>query len=167
MTRRMICGGIAVTALMMTVPASIEAATPFARAHFSFDALATCQQPAVTDFPVHAEGTGVLSTDKTATLDMESNIEGKVRYNSKLGAKAEKVPGGSASLRVAGRHTLRVVREYPNNSIIVYITVIGNACTMKIENRLKRGKSQYTFYGNAGVAYCSQPRIVKTECTPY
>jgi hypothetical protein len=157
----------ALTGLILTIPVSSEAAGVVARARFSFDALANCEKPAVQDFPVHAEGTGVLSADRSATLDMESNIEGRSQYNATLGAKPKEAPGGSTSLRVAGRHTLRAIRDYPNNSIVVYITVIGNSCAMKIENRLKPGKRQYTFYGKLGVAYCSKPRIVHAECTPY
>lgn len=157
----------AVTGLMPILPTSSEAAAVVARARFSFDALANCERPAVQDFPVHAEGTGVLSADRSATLDMESNIEGRTKYNATLGAKPKEAPGGSTSLRVAGRHTLRAIRDYPNNTIVVYMTVIGNACGMKIENRLKPGKRQYTFYGKLGVAYCAKPRIVHTECTPY
>jgi hypothetical protein len=147
-----------------SVPA--QAAGPAVRGRFSFDAVATCQQPAVQNFTVHAEGTGVLSTDRTATLDMQTNVEGRVQYEAKLGAKKE-APGGSTSLRVAGRHTLKAVRDYPNNRIIVYMTIIGNSCAMRIENKLKPGKRQYTFYGRLGVAYCSRPRVTHTECAPY
>jgi hypothetical protein len=158
---------MALTTLMLAMPVSGEAAGIILRAHFSFDALATCEKPTVQNFPVHAEGTGTLLADRSATLDMGSNVDGRTRYEAKLGAKPKEVPGGSASLRVAGRHTLRAIRDYPNNSIIVYMTVIGNSCALKIENRLKQGKRQYTFYGNLGVAYCSKPRITHAECTPY
>ena len=151
---------------ILALPVGSEAAGTTVRARFSFDALADCQQPAVRDFAVHGEGTGTLSTDRTATLDMQSNIEGHTSYTAKLGAKAEAV-GGSASLRVAGRHTLKAIREYPNNYIFVYMTVIGNACAMRIENRLKPGRRQYAFQNSTGIAYCSRPRIVRTECTPY
>ena len=154
-------------AFILMMPVSSDAAGVTVRAKFSFDALADCQQPAVRDFPVHAEGTGSLSTDRTATLDMDSNVEGRMQYSAKLGAKPTEAIGGSASLRVAGRHTLKAVREYPNNYIIVYMTVIGNACALRIENRLKPGKRQYAFQGNIGTALCSKPRIVRTECTPY
>jgi len=34
------------------------------RGRFSFDALATCQQPAIKHFPVHAEGTARLKPGK-------------------------------------------------------------------------------------------------------
>lgn len=161
------CVFAAFAACILMMPVAGDAAGTTIRAKFSFDALADCQQPAVKDFPVHAEGTGTLSTDRTATLDMQSNVEGSVRYTAKLGAKPTEAIGGSASLRVAGRHTLKAVREYPNNYIIVYMTVIGNGCAMRIENRLKPGKRQYAFQNNMGTALCSKPRIVRTECIPY
>ncbi|WMT76213.1 hypothetical protein [Bradyrhizobium sp. Ash2021] len=167
MQARMPCVIAVLAASMLATAVPGEAAGTSVRARFSFDAVANCEKPAVQNYPVHAEGTGVLSTDRTATLDMNSNVEGRVRYNAKLGAKPTEAIGGSASLRVAGRHTLQAVRDYPNNSIVVYMTVIGNSCSLRIENRLKPGKRQYTFTGNLGVAYCSKPRIIHTECTPY
>lgn len=155
------------TATVLLMPVTGEAAGTTVRAKFSFDGLADCQQPVVHDFPVHAEGSGELSTDRTATLDLQSNIGGREQYSAKLGAKPTEALGGSASLRVAGRHTLKAVREYANNYVIVYMTVIGNACALRIENRLKPGKRQYAFQGNMGTALCSKPRIVRAECTPY
>jgi hypothetical protein len=161
------CILITLAVLVLLMPDRSEAAGVTVRAKFSFDALADCEQPSVRDFPVHAEGTGTLSTDRTATLDMESNVEGRMQYTARLGGKPTEAIGGSASLRVAGRHTLKAVREYPNNYIIVYMTVIGRSCTLRIENRLKPGKRQYAFQGNIGTALCSKPRIVRSECTPY
>ena len=155
------------TILVASIPASSEAAGVTVRAKFSFDAVADCEHPSVRDFPVHAEGTGTLSTDRTATLDMESNVEGRVQYTAKLGAKPTEAIGGSAQVRVAGKHTLKAVREYPNNYIIVYMTVRGNSCALRIENRLKPGKRQYAFQGNIGTALCAKPRVVRAECTPY
>jgi hypothetical protein len=84
-----------------------------------------------------------------------------------LGDKPTDAPGGSASLHVAGKHTLRAIRDYPNNYIVVNLTVIGKSCSMTIENRLKPGKRQYTFHTAVGIAYCSKPRIIRAECTPY
>jgi hypothetical protein len=156
-----------IAASMTLLPASSDAAGITVRARFSFDAVATCQQPAVANFPVHAEGTGTLSTDRTATLDMNSNVEGQQSYSAKLGGRPTEAPGGSASLNVVSRHTLRAVREYPNNLIIVYMTVVGKFCSLKIENRLKPGRRQYTFTGNMGVALCSKPRVTHAECAPY
>ena len=108
-----------------------DASAQSLRAKFSFEGTANCTNPAISGFPIHGEGTCVLSTDRSAKLDLNSNIEGPVTINAKLGAKASDAPGGSASLRVAGRHTLRAVRNYPNNSIIIDLTVVGNSCSMK------------------------------------
>ena len=158
----------ALAILIMTLPVSGNAAGTVVRARFSFDALATCTQPAVQNYPVHAEGSGTLSTDRTATLDMSSNIQGKETYTAKLGARPAEALGGSASLRVVNQHTLRAVREYPNNLIIATMTVIGNSCSMKVVNVLKPGKREYTFYtGSGGFAYCSAPQITRTECSSF
>ena len=153
--------------LITTLPVAGNAAGTVIRARFSFDALATCTSPAVQNFAVHAEGSGTLSTDRTATLDMSSNIQSRETYTAKLGGRPTEATGGTASLRVVNRHTLRAVREYPNNMIIATMTVIGNSCRLNIENRLKPGKREYTFTGNGGVAICSKPRMTHAECAPY
>jgi hypothetical protein len=60
------------------------------------------------------------------------------------------------------------VRNYPNNSIIIDLTVVGNSCSMKVVNVLKPGKREYTFYtGGGGFAYCSAPQITRTECSSF
>jgi hypothetical protein len=156
---------VAFTAL--SLPQSADAAGGQVRAKFTFDGVASCQQPPISNFPIHGEGTGVLSTDRSASLDMNSTVEGRVQYNAKLGGKPTEAPAGSASLHVIGRHTLRAVRDYPNNQVIITMTINGNACSMKIDQRLKPGKKQYTFYNGSGVSYCSRPVFTHTECTGY
>jgi hypothetical protein len=153
--------------LLLTTTGPGEAAGTQVRARFAFDALATCTQPPVQAFPVHAEGTAMLSVDRTATLEMDSSIQGRETYTAKLGAKPTEALGGSASLRVLGKHTLRAVREYPNNLIIATMTLVGKSCRLRIDHRLKPGKRQYTFTGSAGVAVCSKPRMTHTECTAF
>ena len=135
------------------------------RGKFTADGIANCENPLVQNFPIHAEGTATLSTNREATLDMTSNVEGSVQYNAKLGGKPVDVPNGSASLHVAGRHTLRAIRDYPNNVLIVDLTIIGHSCSVKVVSRLKPGRHQYTFHTAVGLAYCSQPRVVKAECS--
>ena len=71
------------------------------RAKFSFDALADCEQPSVKDFQVHAEGTGALSTDRTATLDMQSNVEGHTQIMGRSSAPSRR--GSRRRLRLAAR----------------------------------------------------------------
>jgi hypothetical protein len=151
----------------MMIPFSAESAGKAIRGKFSFDGIANCENPPIQNFPVHTEGTAVLSTDRNASIDMNSTSEGRVQLNGKLGGKPTEAPGGSASLSVAGRHTLRAIREYPNNYTVVNLTVIGNSCSMTIENRLKPGKRQYTFPTSVGLAYCSKPQITRTECSAF
>lgn len=150
---------------MLTIPASSDAAG--LRGRFSVDGIANCDNPPIRNFPLHAEGTAELSTNRSASLQMDSNVEGRVALNATLGGRPQEAPGGSASLHVAGRHTLKAVRDYPNNQMIVMLTIIGNSCTMKVENRLKPGRRQYTFTTTVGLAYCAKPIVTRAECQPY
>jgi hypothetical protein len=152
--------------ILPMLPASSEAAGQL-RVKFTFDGLATCQNPPVSNFPIHGEGTGVLSADRSASLDMNSTIEGRVEYRAKLGGAPQEAPAGSAALHVVGRQTLRAVRDYPNNQIIITMTVRGSACTMTIDQRLKPGKREYTFYNGSGISICSRPTITQTACESY
>src|ERR1700753_2210793 len=81
---------LAATALM--TPVASHAAGDVLRAKFSFQGLAPCENPPVRNFPIHGEGTGVLSADRSATLDMDSNSEGKVTLHAKLGAAPMEAP---------------------------------------------------------------------------
>ncbi len=135
-----------------------------ASARFSYDAVVNCTNPNVQNYPVHYEGTGQLSTNKSASLELQSNISGRESYNVRLGGPAVSANGGSASLRVAGSKTLRAVRDYPNNILVVNLTVRGTSCSIAVDNRLKAGKRQYTFTTQMGLAYCDRPRVVKTSC---
>lgn len=158
----------AAAAAISLLPISSEAAGSAVRGRFSYDGIANCQQPAISNFPIHAEGTAVLSTDRTAKLDMTSNTGGQSRLNATLGGKPTAAPGGSTSLNVVGTHTLRAVRDYPNNIAVVTMTIRGSSCRMPLDNRLKPGKRVYTFVSSSGsVSYCARPRITRTECVTY
>src|SRR5665647_3229409 len=158
---------VALTAAMLAMPVSSEAANPLIRGRFSYDGIANCQQPPVQDFRFHGEGTAVLSTDRTANLDVNSNVSGNTNLKAVLGRRTE-APGGSTTLNVLGRHTLRAVRDYPNNITIVTMAIRGTDCRMTIEDRLKPGKRVYTFYSGSGaISYCSHPQITRTQCSAY
>ncbi|MGB6638479.1 MAG: hypothetical protein WBF12_22740 [Bradyrhizobium sp.] len=81
-------------------PVSGKAAGDVIRGKFVLDAIANCENPPVQNFPVHSEGTASLSTDRSARLDLMSNVSGAVQYNAKLGGKPTEAPEGSASLHV-------------------------------------------------------------------
>ena len=38
---------------------------------------------------------------------------------------------------------------------------------MTVENRLKRGRREYTFYNGWGFSYCTRPQITHSECRAY
>jgi hypothetical protein len=137
-----------------------------ARAQFAVDLVVTCQKPAIKDMPLHMEGTGVLKTDGSARLDVEGGVTGKTTYRTKLGQTAA-APGGSASLRVTGRSSLRATRDYPNHQMIIDAQVSGTSCAISVRNVLKPGKSQYAFTSGGGIAYCDKPRIVRTACQAF
>jgi hypothetical protein len=160
-----VVAAFAVVAWMTSQPS--EAASPIIRGRFSYDGVANCHQPPVRNFHFHAEGTAALSTDRTASLDVRSSTSGRTRLSAALGHKTE-APGGSTTLNVVGRHTLRAVRDYPNNITIVTMSIRGNDCRMTIVDRLKPGKRVYTFYSGSGaVSYCSHPQITRTQCEAY
>jgi hypothetical protein len=158
----------ALVAAILAIPASADAAGSALRGRFSYDGVANCQQPAVRNFPIHAEGTAVLSTDRKATFNMTTNTGDSTRLKATLGAKPTEAPCGSTSLNVGGTRTLRVVREYPNNVAIVTMTSRGGSCRMTIVNRLKPGRKVYTFVsGSGGISYCARPHITRAECVNY
>ncbi len=151
-----VVAAFAVVACMASAPS--EAANPIIRGRFSYDGIANCQQPPIQNFRFHAEGTAVLSADRTASLDVKSGTSGRTNLNAVLGRRTES-PGGSTTLNVVGRHSLRAVRDYPNNITVVMMT---------IEDRLKPGKRVYTFFSGSGaIAYCSHPQITRTQCEAY
>jgi hypothetical protein len=158
---------VALVASVLTMPVSSEAAGPQIKGRFSFDALANCENPHIRNFPIHGEGTGVLSVDRSAVLDMNSTVEGRVQYQATLGGRPTEAPAGSASLRVVGRHTLRAIRDYPNNIIVINMTIRGAVCSMTIQNKLKPGKRVYTFYNGSSISYCAKPQITRSECVGY
>jgi hypothetical protein len=159
--------GAAVLAGLIVLPASAFAAGSTMRAKFVYDAVADCESPAVSNFPVHAEGVGTLTVDRHASLDIDSSVAGREHYETTLGGRPSEAAGGSASLRVLGKHRIQAVRSYPNNILIADINVVGSGCTLTVVNKLKPGKRLYTFTSSSGaMAYCGRARVVSTSCQP-
>lgn len=157
----------AILAAPMLLPASCFAAGHEIRAKFVYDGVADCENPAVKDFPIHTEGTGTLTVDRHASLDVSSTVAGHEHYETTLGGKPAEAEAGSASLRVLGKRHLQAIRSYPNNILVADIIVNGNSCSLTVDNRLKPGKRQYTFTTRfGGLAYCGRPRVTHTSCEP-
>ena len=135
------------------------------QAKFVVDGLVNCTRPYIRNYPLHVEGTGMLMPDRTATLAVRGNVE-NADYNVKLGRRATAVEQGAASLRVTGRHSLRATRDYPNNTMMIDLKVVGNRCSIKVHHVLKPRKHVYTFMTSLGLAYCDKPQITSAVCTP-
>jgi hypothetical protein len=148
--------------------ASCFAETVFAqaRAQFAVDVIATCQKPAIKDLPVHIEGTGILSAGGAARLDVDGGPLGRTRTKGQLGQTAS-APGGSTSLNVTGKSSLRATRDYPNHQMIIDLQASGTECAITVRNVLKPGKREYIFTTDGGTAYCEKPRIVRTACQAF
>jgi hypothetical protein len=155
---------------LVVMPVSSQADSSL-RAKFSWDGIATCENPSVQNLPIHVEGTGTLNVDRHASLDVSGTTMGILakneHYDTTLGGKPTVAEDGAASVRVIGRSHLQAIRYYPNNSVVADLYVSGKSCTLKIDHRLNRGKRQYTFANPlGGLAYCDRPRTVRTSCEP-
>ncbi|MGX7744841.1 hypothetical protein [Rhodopseudomonas parapalustris] len=133
-------------------------------AKFVVDGIANCSRPYIRNYPIHIEGSGTLRPDRTADLAVTGNVE-NTNYAVKLGRHRTEVDGGSASLRVAGRRSLRAIREYPNNLMMIDLKVVGGGCQIKVAHRLKPGKRDYTFMTSFGLAICEKPQITSATCS--
>jgi hypothetical protein len=161
---------IALLAALVVMPISGQADSSI-RAKFTWDGIATCENPPVQNLPIHVEGTGTLNVDRRASLDVSGSAMGVLtrseHYDTTLGGKPTAAEDGAASVRVLGRSHLQAVRSYPNNSVIADLYVSGKSCTLRIDHRLNRGQRQYTLPNPmGGLAYCDRPRTVRTSCEP-
>ena len=112
------------------------------------------------------EGTGILSTSGAARLDVDGGPLGRTRTRGQLGQTAA-APGGSTSLNVTGKSSLRATRDYPNHQMIIDLQASGKDCAITVRNVLKPGKREYIFTTGGGTAYCEKPRIVRTACQAF
>lgn len=134
---------------------------------FSFDGVVNCTRPlAVQNFTLNGQGRAVLYSDKRATLDYTQRALGitQVQFDAKLGGAPSPAPGGTASLRVINRNTLRAVWSLPNNDMILNVSVGRNSCVARIDARLRGGSREYTFYDSGMLVYCGRPKIVNVAC---
>ena len=134
---------------------------------FSFDGVVNCTRPlAAQNFALHGEGRAVLYSDKRATLAYTQRglTSTQVNFDAKLGGAPSPAPGGTASLRVVNRNTLRAVWSLPNNDLILNLSVSRNSCVAKIDVRLTGGAREYSLYDSGILVYCSRPRIMNVAC---
>jgi hypothetical protein len=134
----------------------------------SFVGHVDCERPfQMKDIPIRGDGTGSLNTDGSASADLTETafiLSTKIHFEGRLGAAPTAAPGGTAQVRVAGKHSLLLIWGLPNNQLITRINVAGQTCSASLEPRLKPGKTEYTLFDGSIYHYCGRPRVEQTSC---
>lgn len=144
------------------------AQTPLANFHVHFAGSVDCQQPiAAANIPISGDGTGVLYTDGSAAADITQTafiFTSTIHFDGRLGARPTAAPGGTAQVRVAGRNSLKLIWNLPNNALVVNIMTRGRSCSASFGANLFPGKRQYTLFDGSTIHYCGRPRVAQASC---
>jgi hypothetical protein len=136
--------------------------------NISFTGRVDCHQPiAMNNIPIRGEGTGTLHPDGSATAELTQTaivLSSTVRFRGRLGAAPSPAPGGTSQIRVAGRDSLRLIWNLPNNQLVVHVQVRGQSCSARFEPILRPGKTQYTLFDGSTYHYCGRPRAERSSC---
>jgi hypothetical protein len=119
------CIATAIACLFCFIFDSAFAQSDTLHLRFGFDGTVDCDQPQkVTGFPIHGTGTGVIYTDRRASLDLSvrGSTTNRIHFDATLGGAPTPAPGGTAQLRVASANSLRMVWDLPNSDFVVNLT---------------------------------------------
>ena len=157
---------ILVLGLAFTTEAMAESSS--VNFHIGFSGHVDCDQPIqMRDIPISGDGVGVLNTNGSASADLTQTafiLSTRVHFEGRLGGAPTSAPGGTAQVRVAGRHRLLLIWNLPNNQLIVDIAISGQSCSARFEAKLRPGKSQYTLFDGSIYHYCGRPRVEQASC---
>jgi hypothetical protein len=144
------------------------AQTPVAKFHIHFSGSVDCDKPVqASNIPISGDGTGAINTDGSAYADVTETafiFSSTIHFDGRLGARPTAAPGGSAQVRVAGRNSLRLIWNLPNNALVVNIATRGQSCSASFAANLFPGKRQYTLFDGNTIHYCGRPRVAQTSC---
>ena len=164
--RRIARGLMPVVALTYTAAATAQ--TPVAKFHIHFSGSVDCDQPIrAWNIPISGDGTGVLNSDGSASADVTQTafvFSSTIHFDGRLGARPTAAPGGSAQARVAGRNSLKLIWNLPNNALVVNIVTRGRSCSASFAANLFPGKRQYTLFDGNMIHYCGRPRVAEASC---
>jgi hypothetical protein len=65
---------------------------------------------------------------------------------------------------VAGKNSLRLIWNLPNNQLIVRIDVSGQSCNASFQSELRSGQTEHTLYDGNQYYYCEAPRVQAASC---
>jgi hypothetical protein len=144
------------------------AQTPVAKFHIHFSGSVDCEQPvAAKNIPISGDGRGVLNADGSASADITETafiFSSTIHFDGRIGAAPTAAPGGSAQVRVAGRNSLKLIWNLPNNALVVNIVTRGQSCSASFAANLFPGKRQYTLFDGSTIHYCGRPRVAQASC---
>jgi hypothetical protein len=132
--------------------------------NFTYEGVANCRQPKLTNHAIRGSGTASLQQDRSAGVNYRDSVGGGGRYQGKLGGPAVEARDGSIKVNVKNRNTLRVVRDFQNNTVLVDIKFVGRTCSITMTDHLKAGKTEHTYPTYLGLAYCERLKLTKTTC---
>lgn len=158
--------GVLVLGLIFSTGAMAQSSSVNFHVHFS--GRVDCTSPlSIRDVPISGDGTGQLNTDGSASADITETafiLSTTIHFAGRLGAAPTAAPGGSAQVRVAGKHSLLLIWNLPNNQLVTRISVAGHSCSAGFEARLMPGKHEYTLFDGSIYHYCDRPRVEQTSC---
>jgi hypothetical protein len=156
---------------LMAAAASLGLVTGASAAAINFQIgyqlLVDCDQPQkVQNVPVRGEGTGVLNSDRTGSVDMTITAltSNTIHFDGKLGGRKSPAPGGTASIRILSGNRLQTIWELPTNKVIGTVAITGQGCTSTVDFKLKGGNTQYSLFDGQQFFFCSKPRLVSSDC---
>ena len=144
------------------------AQTPLVNFHIQFSGTVDCDQPVpAKNIPISGDGSGVLNTDGSASADITETafiFSNTIHFDGRIGAAPTAAPGGSAQVRVAGRNSLKLIWNLPNNALVVNIVTRGRSCSASFGANLFPSKRQYTLFDGSTIHYCGRPRVAQASC---
>lgn len=158
----------AVLVLGLALATGAMAQSSSVKFHIRFSGHVDCTRPlAIRDVPISGDGSGQLNTDGSATADVTETafiLSTTIHFAGRLGGAPTQAPGGTAQVRVAGKHSLLLIWNLPNDQLITRISVAGQSCSAGFEARLRPGKHEYTLFDGSIYHYCDRPRVEQTSC---
>ena len=133
-----------------------------------FTGLVDCVSPIpIQNVPISGDGAGRINADGSASAELTQTafiLSTKINFEGRIGATQNPAPGGTAQVRVAGKNSLLLIWNLPNNALTVNINVRGRSCTARFDSKLRPGKSQHTLYDGNIYHYCDKPRVASSSC---